>query len=129
MNAKFVAFVMASFIVMLGAASAFAAHEGCARLCQDCSSLCTKTLGYLQQKGGKYAESDRINTMKDCVKLCDTNADLKRRHSPNDAEVDKACAAVCSKCAEKCEQLNDPKLKDCIALCKKCASSCEKTEK
>jgi hypothetical protein len=50
---------------------------------------------------------------------------LKSRNSVNGAEVDKACAKVCSKCADTCEELKDPKLKDCVALCRKCATSCE----
>jgi hypothetical protein len=98
--------------------------EGCARMCTDCSSMCKKNLESFLKKGGKYAEPERVNLMKDCIKICDTNADFLSRKSANSGTTDDACADICKKCAAKCEELNDPKLKECIAMCKDCASAC-----
>lgn len=100
------------------------AHDACADLCKKCSSMCSKNLTDFQKKGGKYADSARLNLMRDCIKICDTNADFKNRNSANGAAVDKACSDICHKCAKECEALNDSKLKGCIALCNQCADAC-----
>src|SRR5271156_5316883 len=97
----------------------------CASMCGDCSTMCKKNLESFLKKGGKYAEPERVNLMKDCIKICDTNADFLKRKSANSDKTDDACADICKKCATKCEELNDPKLKDCISMCKDCASACE----
>ena len=99
--------------------------EGCAKMCGDCADMCKKNLDSFLKKGGKYADPERVNLMKDCIKICQTNADFLSRKSANSAKTDDACADICSKCATKCEELKDPKLTDCIAMCRKCASSCE----
>ena len=104
-------------------------HDACADLCKKCSTMCSKNLADFQKKGGKYAEASRLNLMRDCMKICDTNADFKSRNSENGSAIDQACSDICHKCAKKCEALNDPKLKDCIALCNKCADSCDKNSK
>ncbi len=91
--------------------------------------MCSKNLAAFQKKGGKYADAERLNLMRDCIKICDTNADFKNRNSANGAAIDKVCSDICHSCAKECEALNDPKLKDCIALCNQCADACEKPAK
>lgn len=128
MNRLLMASCLSLLLCSYGAASALA-HDACTELCKQCGSICSKNLADFQKRGGKYAEASRINLMKDCVKICDTNADFKNRKSSNGTEVDTACAYICRKCAKDCEVLNDPKLKDCIALCNQCADACEKDSK
>src|ERR1700723_1022829 len=123
MKARFIALLVLAFALFAGGVAAIAVDGGCATLCKSCSDMCAKNLQYFKKKGGKYTEASRVNTMKDCVKICDTTHDFKSRQSANNADVDKACGAICNKCAEVCTELNDPKLKDCIAMCKKCGTA------
>jgi hypothetical protein len=129
MKAKYFAFLVPVCALMMSGFAAWAAEGGCATLCKDCATMCQKNLSYMQKKGGKHADPARVNAMKDCIKICDTNHDFLSRKSEAAVEVDKACSTICSTCATKCEELKDPKLKDCVAMCKKCATACEKHEK
>jgi hypothetical protein len=129
MKARSIALLLVFFAMLAGGAAAIAVDGGCASLCKQCSEMCAKNLDYFKKKGGKYTEASRVNTMKDCVKICDTNHDFKTRQSANSAEVDKACGVICKKCAQVCTDLKDPKLKDCIEMCSKCGTACDKQEK
>jgi hypothetical protein len=128
MNKLLMSLCLAIMVASFGGIPA-TAHDACADLCKKCSSMCSNNLSDFQKKGGKYADAARLNLMRDCIKICQTNADFKARDSANGAAVDKACADICHKCAKECQALNDPNLKDCIALCNQCADVCDKESK
>lgn len=102
-----------------------AKSESCCKTdCKACAEVCKKALAYCQKKGGKHADAKHINTLKDCIALCDANSDLSSRKSKLSADLMKICAKACSDCAKSCEALNDKELKACIDSCNNCAKLC-----
>lgn len=122
MKAKVFAFLLATLLVIVGASAVLAADTG---LRSQCAKMCQKTLNYLKKTGGKHAEPDRLKTVQNCIDSCNNNAKAHKAKAANASQIDESCAVVCKSCAEKCEELKDPKLKDCVAMCNKCASACE----
>ena len=112
-------------LVSTGTAAVYAADKGvCMSECSHCADVCTKQLATFEKKGGKYADEKKLNLLRDCIKMCQLNADFKQRGSTFAAATDKLCADVCTSCAKMCKELNDPSLKECIASCESCASCC-----
>lgn len=93
-------------------------------MCAKCQKICEDTLKYCLSKGGKHAAKAHIDALKDCITLCKASAELGSRDSQLLQKLRGICAEACIKCAESCEALNDPKLKDCITACQECAKSC-----
>lgn len=102
------------------------AHASCATECNKCAEACEKALAHLQEKGASEAT---VNTLKDCITLCKTSADLKNRGSALSAKLASACAEACKKCAKVCADQKDEALKDCIDQCNICADACTNTVK
>lgn len=102
------------------------AHATCATECIKCAEACEKALTHLQAKGASEAT---LNTIKDCITLCKTSADLKSRGSELSAKLASACAEACKKCAKVCADQKDEALKDCIDQCNVCADACTNTVK
>ena len=116
--------LLLAFCAVLLNSTAWADTKGM-DMSEQCRDACVKTLNYLQKQGGKQAQTTRIDALRDCIKLCDTNVDLAKRNSPLLAQVEKVCADACKRCAALCEGVNDPQLKECAAMCNHCANSCE----
>lgn len=130
--------ILALFVAaLLGLFSnaAFADHkpghksDPCAGDCKSCYTMCEEKLDYFLKKGGKHADPDRVQLMRDCITICKANEDFKTRGSANAGLLAKVCADICAKCAKSCEALNDDSLRDCIAMCKKCSDSCKTMDK
>ncbi len=102
------------------------AHATCASECNKCAERCEKALTRLEEKGASAAT---INTIKDCITLCKTSADLKSRGSSLSPKLASACAEACKKCATVCTEAKDEALKDCIDQCNVCAEACTNTAK
>ncbi len=80
---------------------------------------------YCLQKGGMYAEPEKINWILDCAELCQTNANFMLRTSLMYARICAICAVVCDRCAQECEKMSyDPQMKACAQICRHCAESC-----
>jgi hypothetical protein len=77
--------------------------------------------------GGHHAGKDHQGTMRDCAQICQTAADFMIRSSPIHAEVCRACAAACERCAEQCRSMadGDEMMLRCAEICRKCAESCQ----
>lgn len=102
------------------------AHATCATECTKCAQQCEKALAHLEAKGASAAT---INTLKDCITLCKTSADLKSRGSELSSKLASACAEACKKCATVCAETKDEALKDCVEQCNTCAEACTRTAK
>lgn len=96
----------------------------CKTDCKSCADVCRKALAYCQKKGGKHADAKHLNTLKDCIALCQANSDLSSRNSKLSPELMKICAKACTECAKSCEALNDKELKACVDSCNSCAKTC-----
>lgn len=103
-----------------------AEHATCATECNKCAEACEKALEHLKGKGASEAT---INTIKDCITLCKTSADLKTRGSSLATKLAAACAEACKKCAKVCADQKDEALRDCIDQCNVCADACTNTVK
>src|SRR5262249_31060899 len=115
MKRQYLSFVLALLLGVCSYASAWAKDEDqCSSRCQKCHDMCVKTLAQLEKKGGKSADPARINLIKDCIKICQLNADFAKRKSANGAAADKLCADICKKCAESCAELKDKSLDACV---------------
>lgn len=102
------------------------ASDTCATMCNKCAETCEKALAHLEAKGASAAT---INTLKDCITLCKTSADLKSRDSALSPKLAAACAEACKKCATVCADTKDEALKDCVEQCNICAEACHNTAK
>jgi hypothetical protein len=91
----------------------------CTTDCKKCITVCSDTLKSFQKKGGKYADAERIKTLKDCIDAC------KKAETGASEDCCKVCADACKKCATMCEELKDPALKSCIKACNDCAAACK----
>lgn len=102
------------------------AQATCATECVKCAERCEKALAHLEAKGASAAT---LNTLKDCITLCKTSADLKSRGSELSSKISAACAEACKKCATVCADTKDEALKDCVEQCNTCAQACTHTAK
>ena len=95
-------------------------HE-CIHNCGDCHDLCLHTIHDCLKKGGEHANYKHIGLLSDCATICHTAEDFMLRHSDLHAITCLACAEVCAKCAEYCEQIGDT---ECAEVCRRCEKSC-----
>lgn len=102
------------------------AHATCATECNKCAETCEKALAHLEAKGASAAT---LNTLKDCITLCKTSADLKSRGSALSSKLASTCAEACKRCATVCADTKDEALKDCVEQCNTCAKACTNTAK
>ncbi len=97
--------------------------QQCIETCTACYQACTEAITYSLQKGGEYAKAEHIRLLMDCASVCRTCADISLRGGSYEA-VEKACAEVCKKCSEHCDQFDDEILRKCADLCRACSSNC-----
>lgn len=97
--------------------------EDCIQDCLNCHATCLDTATRAIQKGGK---PDHIRTLLDCTEICLTAAHFMIRNSPFHGYTCRACAEVCTNCAEACFQMGE---NDCGNACRACANSCQQMVK
>lgn len=107
-----------------GGGSKECCKEECTDMCSSCHKMCLKTLSYCIKKGGKHVAATHVQTMLDCIDMCDLSSRLSARNSELTAKVRQICNEICTKCANSCEKLNDPQMKECVDMCRKCAKHC-----
>jgi hypothetical protein len=94
--------------------------------CIECAKTCLKTIVYCIQKGGPFADSDHIQVLQDCARMCETAANFMMRDSHNHQITCAACAEICYLCAQSCEQyFDDVEIKKCAQIARSCARSCD----
>lgn len=99
--------------------------ENCIQSCLDCYRVCTETVAYCLQAGGKHAEANHIQVLLACAEICQTSANFLLLGTPLHTQTCAACAVVCAQCAESCEQMgNDALMNACAEVCRRCAESC-----
>jgi hypothetical protein len=99
----------------------------CIQQCTDCHNVCTETIVYCLQQGGKHAALEHMRLMMDCAQLCAASADFMLRGSSFSPRVCGMCADVCDACAKSCDRFgDDPQMKECADTCRRCAECCRK---
>ena len=96
----------------------------CIQNCLNSHTVCLDAASRRMEQGGQHAEHIRV--MLDCSEICLTNAHLMIRNSPLYGYVCRACADVCSDCAERCYQVGE---QDCGDACQASANSCQQLVK
>src|SRR3954462_10847490 len=100
--------------------------QQCIDNCQECHSICVRTLSHCLQMSGKHAEHKHIRLLQDCIQICQTSADFMLRNSPLHPYTCAVCAEVCERCADDCERIDasDQMMQRCAEVCRTCAQSC-----
>ena len=99
--------------------------ENCIQACLDCYRICTETVAYCLQMGGKHAEVKHIQVLLACAEICRTSANFLLLGTDLHTQTCAACAAVCVQCAESCERMaDDAQMSTCAEICRRCAESC-----
>lgn len=97
----------------------------CIQDCIRCHQVCIETINHCLQEGGKHAAPEHIQTLADCVDICQTSTNFMLRNSDLHVQTCGVCAEVCEACASSCEQVgDDPAMKRCAEECRRCADSC-----
>jgi hypothetical protein len=98
----------------------------CIDECVRCHEVCLSTIPYCLEQGGRHAEEVHITLFLDCATICQTAADFMLRGSDEQAHLCMACAAICERCAEDCDQfIRDEVMQACADVCRSCADACE----
>ena len=99
----------------------------CVEDCQECHAICTETIMYCLQMGGRHADATHIRTMLDCAEACATSAHFMLRQSALHRRTCAVCAEACTECAVSCERFTDDQvMQQCTEACRNTAASNEK---
>ena len=94
-------------------------------LLHECHQICTETVQYCREQGGKHAEATHIRLLLDCAELCQTGEDLLGRGSEQFSTYSAALADVCERCAQDCKRFGDDnQMRACAEVCQRCADAC-----
>jgi hypothetical protein len=96
----------------------------CIAACQECHATALQTIAWSLRKGGEAASADQMQILFDCASICDTCIDFMARGSEAHRLIGRACAEICTRCADACEALQLPELHAQIDACRICAESC-----
>ena len=95
--------------------------------CEKCHDVCVRTVAHSLAQGGRYAVTNHITSLLDCIDYCTTCVSFMLRDSPAHRRVCEICAEVCDACAVSCEQFQDDGvLQECAKECRRCAESCRR---
>lgn len=91
-----------------------------------CYQSCTETITHCLDMGGDHADTDHINLMLDCAKICHVAADFNMRGSDHQTDINSLCADICRECAAECKKLSDgdDPMERCAEICLECADAC-----
>ncbi|KUG19759.1 ferredoxin [hydrocarbon metagenome] len=99
--------------------------ERCIADCVDCAGVCTETVDYCLETGGRHVRPEHVRLMLDCGEICQISASYMLRESTFSTDLCGLCAEVCDRCAKSCAGFtDDPKMKTCADVCRRCAVSC-----
>jgi hypothetical protein len=96
----------------------------CIQDCLDCFRICNETTMRCLSLGGKHSESEHLNLLMDCARICNTNAEFMLRNSTYYPQTCGLTADICDECADTCDRFDDDFMKECSSVCRRCAESC-----
>lgn len=77
----------------------------CIRLCLDCASICTTTVGVVSRQT-EYDASVSRPLLEACIASCRSSGDECEHHAKMHAHC-RVCAQACRRCEQACRQLLD----------------------
>lgn len=96
-----------------------------ATICLSTQRMCLDTARYCTELGGKYAERQFIRLLLDTAALCHTTMDTIYRTNWIRNHTTSACAAMCARVAEACDNFpGDEQMMRCARLCRDCVKFC-----
>jgi hypothetical protein len=100
--------------------------EECIQYCEEAYRVCSETLTYCLQVGGKYMEPEHLRLLHYCIQICRASADFMRRGSPFHGLTCGICAMICERCMNDCLSMDedDPQMRACAQVCRRCMESC-----
>jgi hypothetical protein len=96
----------------------------CVQDCLDCFRTCNETIIRCMNMGGRHTESEHLNLIMDCARICNTNAEFMLRNSTYYPQTCGITADICDECADTCDRFDEDFMKDCASVCRRCAESC-----
>ena len=101
--------------------------RACLEACNACRDQCLVTLAHCIEKGGAHADARHLESLLDCVEICETAGSFLARGSERHNRICGACAIICRDCEASCRSVADGEtLKQCAEACAKCAETCER---
>jgi len=98
--------------------------EACINDCMQCHRACLDmATNHCLELGGKHASPSHIGLLLACAEICQAAANMMIIDSSVHKHSCRACAAICIRCADACEQMCQ--MDDCVEICRRCAESCE----
>lgn len=99
----------------------------CIDECVRCHEVCLSTVPYCLEQGGRHADETHVTLLLDCANVCATSADFMLRGSDEHGRICAACAAICHRCAEACDEFSeDEVMRACADACRQCGDSCDR---
>lgn len=95
----------------------------CRDVCTEGNTLCIQAATHYLAKGDAEMR-DMVRLLWDCSDACEVTARFLNRGSPSHREMCRACAIICSRCADGCEKMADPIMARCAETCRRCAGLC-----
>jgi hypothetical protein len=101
----------------------------CIQDCVDCFKICNETIIRCLVMNGKHSESEHINLLMDCARICNTNSEFMMRNSMYYPQTCGLTADICDECADTCDRFEEDFMKECASVCRRCAESCREMAK
>lgn len=99
--------------------------QECIDACLACYRAClSAATGHCLEAGGAHTEKAHFTLMLGCAEICRTSAHFMIMGSDLHRETCRACAEICSRCADDCERIGG--MDDCVRACRACAESCRR---
>lgn len=96
-----------------------------ANICLTTQRICLNTARYCTEMGGEYSQRQFIRLLLDTAALCHTTMDTIYRTNWIRAHATSACAAMCARVAEACDNFpGDEQMIRCAHLCRDCVKFC-----
>jgi hypothetical protein len=99
--------------------------QRCIAECESCRGVCLHAVAHCLDRRGRYAGTNHITTLLDCLDMCTTCANFLLRSSPAHRLTCGLCAEICDLCAESCDAFpDDHVMRECASACRRCAETC-----
>lgn len=99
--------------------------DQCVRSCMECQNVCHATIQHRLRQGGRYANPEHLDLLRECADACGRAAEAMAGDLPNVREACLACADICDRCASDCSSFgDDPQMRACAQSCRVTAMLC-----
>lgn len=90
--------------------------------CRECMAAC----GALLSEAGEALPRDVSSLVIDCSDICRLTMAFLERNSASAEALCRACASICMKAANECDQAREASFETCARACRQCAEECDR---